>query len=1010
MTPAAWFDEGLKTSVISPISAPAPTLSGLPRVRKLDGDAGQAAVIPIVGRTRELDGARGFLDDLSAGRGGAWLVWGEAGIGKTRLIDELAAEADRRGLSVLRASSQELERDRPFGLLADALRPWGISVDSPGPGPAPDAEVEEATEASVDLRYRIVDAIEDVAEQRSLLAPVLLALEDLHWGDASSLLAIHRLVRRTAQLPLGLILAARPTPRPPELDRIAQAVADSGGSSTTLEPLSEEAVPSLVRSLVGDAPGPNLLAQAAGAAGNPLFVTELVGALEREGAIRREEGVADVDVVSPSPSLRVTVVRRLGFLSEETLDVLRTASVLGSEFHVTDLCTVLERPASELLPLIAEARDAGVLVEATDRLAFRHELVRDAVYEDVPLAARKALHLQAGRALAEAGAAAVKVATQLALGAERGDEDAISWLRRAAADVFPRDPDASADLLERALKLMEERHPERDATLFTLVLALIGNRPEDGLRLVDEALARGTRTLEWWFRLARAFVLWRLGRHADALEAVDAEYEALTNLPGAENTAKMRSGGEPTFEEWAAVMLSMRSQLRMYTPDREGAVADAREAIRLGERSRLGRPVGEANFTLAVDAYIRSALDESVELARRAVSDLPEPPRAHPLSEFSLYVEHEHRWQRLAAFAVMAFSLMAADRLDGAEEAVQQLRRRAEDHGFPFLSPHIHYYLGMQRVLVGRWDDAVAEILTGLEAAEEIGGVPFERAVACGLLLRLGAHRDDGELMQRGVELLDHDVSGGVVDGYGVYFAARGYAAAAEYEGDLERARVVLENLWSGTRQAEAFVQLRDLGPDFVRVEIASGNVDDARAALPLLEEAARRAPEAPSARGVALRCRGLVEGDPDVLLAAVEAYRRSPRPVELAWTCEDAGVALVSRGRKAEGIPLLQEALSGFGAVGALHEARRVEAHLRGAGVRRGRRGVRRRPATGWEALTDTERRVVDLVCEGLTNREVAERLFISRRTVDTHVAHVFQKIGVRSRAELAARAARRG
>jgi DNA-binding CsgD family transcriptional regulator len=184
-----------------------------------------------------------------------------------------------------------------------------------------------------------------------------------------------------------------------------------------------------------------------------------------------------------------------------------------------------------------------------------------------------------------------------------------------------------------------------------------------------------------------------------------------------------------------------------------------------------------------------------------------------------------------------------------------------------------------------------------------------------------------------------------------------------------------------------------------------------ARAAPPqLVEEAARRAREAPSARGVALRCRGLVENDADILLEAVEAYRRSPRPVELAWTCEDAGVALVSHGRKAEGIPLLQEALSGLEAVGALREARRVEAHLRGAGARRGRRGVRRRPAMGWDALTDTERRVVDLVCEGLTNRGVAERLFISRRTVDTHVAHVFGKLGVRSRAELAARAARRG
>ena len=144
------------------------------------------------------------------------------------------------------------------------------------------------------------------------------------------------------------------------------------------------------------------------------------------------------------------------------------------------------------------------------------------------------------------------------------------------------------------------------------------------------------------------------------------------------------------------------------------------------------------------------------------------------------------------------------------------------------------------------------------------------------------------------------------------------------------------------------------------------------------------------------------------MLLAAVAAYRRDPRPLLLAEALEDAALALVRAGRVAEARSLMEEAIAGYERLGARRDIARVLAALRTIGVRRGRRGPRQRPKKGWNSLTETERRVVQLVVEGLSNAKVGERLFISRRTVETHLSHVFAKLRISSRRELAKIASR--
>lgn len=190
----------------------------------------------------------------------------------------------------------------------------------------------------------------------------------------------------------------------------------------------------------------------------------------------------------------------------------------------------------------------------------------------------------------------------------------------------------------------------------------------------------------------------------------------------------------------------------------------------------------------------------------------------------------------------------------------------------------------------------------------------------------------------------------------------------------------------------------------------SAGNRLSAEAVTQVVEESVGRAAGAPSAEGAALRCRGLLEDDPDVLLSSVEAYRRGPRPFDRALACEDAAAALGRGGRREEAVPLFEEALSAYERLGALRDVARATATMRDLGLPRGARRPRRRPSSGWEGLTPAELKVVQLVAEGLTNGEIAKRLFISRYTVETHLKHVFAKLGLSSRVEVAAEAARRG
>jgi predicted ATPase len=183
-----------------------------------------------------------------------------------------------------------------------------------------------------------------------------------------------------ADLPVGIIGCFRPVPRAAELDGAVRVLQAAGARHLTLSPLGAGAVGELVSDMVSAEPGPGLLAEISGAAGNPLFVTELLAALRAEGAIQVMGGRAEATL---PPTLRLTILRRLSFLPGDTLQVLRAASILGSAFSLTDLALIMGRPAIGLTAALTEAIRSGVVEDDGVQLRFRHDLIRDSIYEDL---------------------------------------------------------------------------------------------------------------------------------------------------------------------------------------------------------------------------------------------------------------------------------------------------------------------------------------------------------------------------------------------------------------------------------------------------------------------------------------------------------------------------------------------------------------------------------------------------------------------------------------------------
>ena len=946
---------------------------------------GTAVSVPrLRGRETEIKVLGEALGRVTSGRPAIVLLEGEAGIGKTRLLSDVLADAAGRGMQVAAGRADELERARPFGLLASA---FGCTPSSPDPRRSAVAallsvvgragEVPVTVTSDPGLQFRAVDAFGDLVEVLALAGPVVIGADDLQWADPSSLLTLAAVARRIADLPVAIIGCLRPAPRAAELDGLVRALEAASARCLVLHPLDADAVRALVAETVDAEPGPGLLAKIAGAAGNPLFVTELLAALRQEGGLHVAAGRAEAAEAMLPPTLRLTILRRLSFLSEDTLQVLRAASVLGSVFSLTDLAVISGRPAVELASALAEAIRAQVIEDDGVQLRFRHDLIHDSLYEDLPASVRRGLHRQAAQRLARSGASALRVAEHFARGASEGDGEAIGWLTRAAREAAPGSPAAAVSLLDRAVTLMRPGDPGHDRLLAEQAGCLmLAGRIADAVTACRQLLARAhDPAVEGATRICLGQALLAQGRYRDAL----------SEMEHAAGSPLLSEAEHAAAEAWASLA-------RMSLGDLDGAAAAGERAVTKATPADDRYSASVAMTSLALVHESRSQLGEALRLADEAIR----------LAEESRY--RRGRWY--PAHTARGLILVELDRLEEARSAVYAGRRISEELGLRWPLPTFGVFLGFERFIAGEWDDAMAELEASLELAGEIGetyNVP--RAHVMMSLIRF--HRNDLSGARAAVDAANTELASRGFR-YRANWAVWPQALLLEASGELKRALAVLiaareENTRLGISAAYPAV-----GADLVRMAMAAGEVSLARQVAAAVADVAARNDVA-WMRGAALRCQGLATDDPWLLEAAARTYADASRPLERALASEDAAIAFIKHGDAQRARPLLDQAVAAYEHLDAARDLARADAILREMGIRRGIRGARKRPQFGWQSLTSTELAVVGLAAEGLSNPQIGERLFISRRTVQTHLAHVFAKLGISSRALLAAEVARR-
>ena len=366
----------------------------------------------LVGRDSEMALLTGLIKEVARGRGGSVLIEGEPGIGKSALVRAAVAEAPEAGCQVFWGAGDELGQALPLLPFLDGLR-----VREPSANPRRETIVrllrgEVTADRGTDVPAVLAEQLLALVAEQCAVRPTILVIDDLQWADQASITLWGRLARSARQVPLLLVGMMRPVPQRDDLLALRRVAGDA--VRLELTGLTEAAVADLVAALAGGRPDGNLLRLADGAAGNPLYVTELVAALARgSGLTITEAGAAELAGGSAPGSLSAAIADRLGFAAGPVREVLRAAALLGVDFAVPDLAIVLGRSVPDLIPAVDEARAAGVLAESGHGLGFRHPLIRAALYDEMPAPVRAAWHRDAGRALAEAGAPADRVARQM---------------------------------------------------------------------------------------------------------------------------------------------------------------------------------------------------------------------------------------------------------------------------------------------------------------------------------------------------------------------------------------------------------------------------------------------------------------------------------------------------------------------------------------------------------------------------------------------------------------------
>jgi DNA-binding CsgD family transcriptional regulator len=942
-----------------------------------------AAGTELLERERELDTLRAALARARGGSGSVLLVEAPAGTGKSALLARVRTEARQLGLRVLEARGAVLERDFAFGVvrqlfehelktLAAAEREAVLAGAAGLAAELLDDSAREPASEYGERGFGAVHALYWLTVNLADTGPMLISVDDAHLADSSSLRFLDYLARRLEGLAIVAVAAGRPAdPEAHELWR--QLAEDPVAEVVRLQPLSESAAAEIVRERLGPDADPEFcFACHRATGGNPLFLRELVAAAREAGMSPHRDAAAAVAELGP-PAIGRFVLHRLGRLGPDATALTRALAVLGGEAELPLAAAAAGLEVSDCRGVADLLVQAEVLAP-DQRLRFVHPVVGTAIYEDLLPGERSARHMTAARLLDAAGAPAERVAAHILESAPGAEARWIEILRRAARDALGRaDPAAAAAYLRRAVAEGpdDELRGELLCELGRWELALQDYEQARGhLRAVLDdhaALPLRARAATW---LGYAEILGGF-THAPqetldvimgTLRDVEAAAAGDTGGPGP-SAQRLALELDATALVLSRLALSLRRQApqRLSEFERRAASQPGAGALARVHRAAEGLLRGEPAAAIAdeVQAALRQFVPGEEPWVLAIAIETLILTDCYPAAE---------RWLELALQAGRALGL--APRMAGAHA---------------------------QRALLDLCRGAVGEAELDASTALELAG---PRQFALPRIVAMG--------IQAAVERSDLDSGQALVDAHANLFegerlfqdellTARGrlrIATGSVEQGltDLLRAGELLAahgSVRPADWRAEAAAALPAIGEHGLARRIARDGL-----------EAARRF-GAPRALGRALRAGGAVAGDSEgleLLEQAAALAVTSPARLEAAYARADLGAELVRRRRRREGREVLRLALEEALKCGATALAERVRADLASGGGRPARLEL-----SGVDALTPAERRVCELAAGELTNREVAQTLFVTEKTVELHLTSAYRKLGIRSRFQLA-------
>ncbi len=906
----------------------------------------------MVGREAELSRLNSFLDDVAGGRA-ALLLEGESGIGKTTLWKRGVATAAERRWRVLSTRPAEPEAKLSYTGLADLLE-GSDDVIQALPSPQRSAlevallKVGPEEEGSSDVRA-VSAGVLTALRTAATVGPVLIAVDDVQWLDPSTASALGFAVRRLENESVGLLLATREPGATPPFG-LSRAFPEERFVRVRLEPLSVDDLGALLHARLGASfPRPTLKRLHEMSGGNPFFAIEITRA-ELRGE-RRPTGAA-----LPVPrTLREDLLRdRMQALPSSIRETLLYASACSRPTVGVLEVVVGSGKSTEHL---TKAADAGIMEDDGGEIRFTHPLYRSAIYAEATREHRHRVH----RRLAQVVEDPEERARHLALAAEGPDSEAAAALEEAARAALTRgSPISAAELCELAMRLTPTDRVS-DARRLQMAAAdylLLAGDAQRALRLLEPLVVDAPPGPE------RAEALFHLGRlRFDVMDDNRGASEALADALLEDLVPPNLLSRIHAYDAWAVFFLG----------DLREAERHAEEAVRLAE-------LGDDPTTLA-DAFstligMRGALGKKI-------------PRS--LMERALELEEviEPLFVGDHPSVVHSGQLVWAGDLDQARTILVRLLDEAITKGDEESIGGLHWRLGGLEHLAGNWRASQAHRAESMLRTPHPDDLAWMALVEACLGDSRAAKTDAQEALNRrteepGLEILARSA-------LGLAELSLGHSASANEH--LERAWWLHRSWGIGEPAMFPFVA------DHAEALIELGRYSEAGEVVDWLEERGR-ALDRPWALAVAARYRGLLEaavGDFDAAFAsldqALKEHERLPMPFELGRTLLVLGTIRRRAKQKRPAREALDQALEIFERLGAPLWAEKARAELARIGGRRAVVGQ----------LTEAERRVATLAAAGRTNREIADTLFMSVRTVEGHLSHVYGKLGIRSRTELA-------